>query len=256
MSSTMPSCSSATAVAALAGSSKVLRNQTTPLRSGSPASSQSLGNVIVFQAPASSAGSRHDAPSAEPVSLAMNQVSSRASYWRRAAAGSAISIFSCSGGVGEVRQRTQARLAGPRLRRRASPRRVNDPDRHVPRLLEIASEEVADGREVLHRLGRTDVPLAFDGGQRRQRFLLRDAEVADPRVVGRRDLLFPVVDRLLSDAQAELPLHVRLAAGHPDLADENVAKDDLVRARDRQRERAAGRQRRQAAPAICRRRPP
>ena len=109
----------------------------------------------------------------------------------------------------------------------------------------IPSEEIADGREVLHRLGRTDVPLPFDGRQRRQRFLLRDAEVADPWVVGGRDLLFPVVDRLLSDAQAELPLHVRLAAGDPNLADENVVEDDLVRPGDRQHERAAGQERRQ-----------
>ena len=110
---------------------------------------------------------------------------------------------------------------------------------------EIPSEEVADGREVLHRLGRADAPLAFDGRERRQRFLLRHAEMADLRVVCGGDFLFPVDDRLLSDAQAELPLHVRLAACHPDLAHEDVVEDDLVRPRNRQRERAAGLERRQ-----------
>src|SRR5665213_2829613 len=75
-SSTIPSCNSAAAVAAPGGSSNVLRNQTTRFRPGSPASSQSVGKDIVFQAPSSRSGALHDPPSAEPVSLARNQVSS------------------------------------------------------------------------------------------------------------------------------------------------------------------------------------
>ncbi len=79
MSSIMPSWSVAAAPAAPAGSSNARRNQTTPLRSGSPASSHSVGSAIVFHAAVSSAGSLHDFPAAEPASFGANHASSRAS---------------------------------------------------------------------------------------------------------------------------------------------------------------------------------
>ena len=50
--------------------------------------------------------------------------------------------------------------AGPGLDRRAAPRRVDQADRHVQLLVQLAAEEVGRGREAADRLRAADLPLA------------------------------------------------------------------------------------------------
>ena len=102
--------------------------------------------------------------------------------------------------------------ARPRLGRRAAPRAVDEPDRHVAaRLLQLAREEVADRGEVRHgspatrpsrsahrRTGRHVV-------LRLQRGDALDREQADARVVRRRDFLVGVLRLATSHCMFDWP---------------------------------------------------
>ena len=85
--------------------------------------------------------------------------------------------------------------ADPGLAGRAAPGVVDQADRHVERLVELAAEEVADGRELPDGLGRADLPLALEVVLRLLRADLGHGDQADLGILRRRDLEVGVVGR-------------------------------------------------------------
>ena len=237
--------------AAAAGRSKVLRNQTTPLRSGSPASSHSVGSAIVFQPSASSAGSLQR--------LARDRAArrgrrTRSRAWprsaRRAASGSAISSL-------------RARRACRRSRAaRRSPASLVQASAGVPPhelwMMPIGTcrafcrsrrEEVADGREVLDRLGRADGPLPLH--RRRAASATSPARRRSGGSAGASAAAASFSQLSIGCCPARRPSCRSMFDWPPAIQTSPTRmslEDDLVLAGDGQRERAAGLERREAAP--------
>ncbi len=125
---------------------------------------------------------------------------------------------------GEVREAGQTLATGPGLGGSATDRAVNDADRHPQVGLQIAGEEIADGGEILDGGGRADGPRASGGRLRQLGVVLVDIELADERMGGGSDFMFPTDDGFLPRAEAELAFHVGLAAAKPDFTDQDVVK--------------------------------
>ena len=112
--------------------------------------------------------------------------------------------------------------AHPGLDRRAAPRGIDQPDRHVELLVQLTAEEVACGREVAHGLRAAKSPVASAIVLRLRGRLAIDGEQADFRVVGRGNL------GILVGHTTYAHRHVRLARAEPHLADQYVGKLDQV----------------------------
>src|ERR1700722_15882725 len=102
-------------------------------------------------------------------------------------------------------------------------------------LLEGAGEEVGYGGEVLRGLGGAGRPAGcgFDVLEWVVSGVLRDEEQADLRVVGGGDLFVGVFDYSVARKACERHLHVGLAGGYPEVADENVFELNGVGSVDR-----------------------
>ena len=125
-------------------------------------------------------------------------------------------------------------VAHPDLGRRTAPRRVNQPDRHLERLFQIASKIITNGREARRAARIAGGPTTFDVRQRRVGLDARDGEKTDVRIGGSRDV------RLRLERLAQRPLHVRLPAANPHFADEYVLELHARLARDREHGRRGG----------------
>ena len=125
-------------------------------------------------------------------------------------------------------------LPHPDFSRRTTPRRVNHPHRHAEGLLQIAPEEIGDRREIRDRVRSANCPGAGHIIHRLFRLELGHRMKSQHRVGGLGNLQFGLV------RVAHPPLHVRLAAGDPDLAHQHVAQRDGIFPRDLQLIRPAG----------------
>jgi hypothetical protein len=119
--------------------------------------------------------------------------------------------------------------AGPGFGGGASPGGVDDPDRDVLVLvlksfLQVACEEVGHGGEGLRSLGGAESPAGsgFDVFERVIGGVFFDAEESDVRVVGGGDLFGRVLDLGVRVEACERHLHVGLAGGEPEIAEENI----------------------------------
>jgi len=128
----------------------------------------------------------------------------------------------------------QGLAAGPGLDAGAAPGSVDDADGHAEFPAELFGEKVADGGELGGGLRRGACPLPGDGVARGGQRSLVDVEHAQLRVVGRGDIFGPVI------GVGQFPLHVGLAGGEPDLADEDVVDDLFGAAFHAESVRAAG----------------
>ena len=112
----------------------------------------------------------------------------------------------------------------PRLDPAPAPRGVDDADRHVDGLSEVAREIVRDRAERADVLRIRDGPRAAgEIGLGRVRERDRHLEVADRPIVRGGDRRGGV------QRVGERPLHVRLTRRDPDVSDEDVAQHDAVR---------------------------
>ena len=132
--------------------------------------------------------------------------------------------------------------AGPGFGGCASPGGVDEADGDVLFLLEVASEEVGDGGEACGGFGGALRPA--DGGldvfEGIVRAVFFNAEEADLRVVGGGDFFGGVLDDGVAGEAEQRHLHVGLAGGKPEIADENVVEGEGVCATDSEGEGAAG----------------
>ena len=128
--------------------------------------------------------------------------------------------------------------ANPRLARRAAPRVVDQADRHIELIVQLAAKEIADGRKALRRFRRANFPLAVEILDRRLAARLLHAHETNLRMIGGRN--FQVAVR----RQRQRPLHIRLARAEPHFADEDVVHlQPILAAFDDQLQRLADRQR-------------
>src|SRR5690606_21664104 len=110
----------------------------------------------------------------------------------------------------------------PGLDGRAAPVAADDADGDAGELMDVLGEVVADGGEVAGGGGRGDLPGIAIDGDRRGGLVgdgLLDLDVTDQREAGGGG----DVDRLVEGA-VDRPLHVGLAGGDPDLADDDVGQ--------------------------------
>ena len=117
---------------------------------------------------------------------------------------------------GEARIVFDGLAADPRLGGGSAPSVVDQADRHIENVVQIAAVNVADGAEVFDVGGIGDLPLALEIGLQILRADLRDGNNAKMRTTGAG--AFEVAGVGLPDG----PLHVGLAGAHPDLTDEDV----------------------------------
>ena len=142
----------------------------------------------------------------------------------------------------EVGHRRQRRGADPCLCHGPAGRGVDQPDRDLELLLQVAAEKVTDAGKVDDRLRRAHLPRAAgDRPLRRGRRGAGDAQQAKHGVIGGGDLLLEVV------RAADVEGHVRLTAAQPDVAEQDVVSLRRLAGlliRHVQRVRPAGRVRR------------
>ncbi len=107
--------------------------------------------------------------------------------------------------------------------------------------LQVTSEEVGDGGEVFGGLGCAGGPAGcgFDVFERVVGGVSFDEKEADVGVVGGGDLFGGVLNDGAVGEAGEGHLHVGLAGGEPEIADEDVVELDGVRAADDESEGAA-----------------
>ena len=126
----------------------------------------------------------------------------------------------------ELRTGRDGLAPDPRLRGARAVRPGDDANRDIDLLLQVAGQEVADGREFPHRLGAADAPCARDGGLRFISPAPLAGEHADQRVIRRRHLLGFVVHtgKVVLGRLRDGEIHVRLARAQPDLTHEHVVE--------------------------------
>ena len=123
---------------------------------------------------------------------------------------------------------------GPALDAAAAPRAVDDPHGNAQHIVEHLGKEIADGRAQRRRLGRKFVPASGDtlfgriGGRFRN---LHIADLPAPGVGPGDDLVGAGHGAVVESQNAHL--HIALAGGKPDFADQNVVQLDLAVAGNR-----------------------
>ena len=170
----------------------------------------------------------------------------------------AIHVFGTSGEDGDERGvGAEGVEAGPGFGGCASPGRVDEADGDVllfvfEDFLEVAGEEVGDGGEVAGGVGSAEGPACggLDVFERVVGAVSLDEEEADVGIVGGGDLFFGVFDLGFGSEAGEGHLHVGLAGGEPEIAEEDVFVGDGVGAADGEGVGSAGGLRREVeAPA-------
>ena len=150
-----------------------------------------------------------------------------------------------------VARRPERTLGNPRLDARAAPGGVDEPDRDVRMALaELKAEEVADGRERLHRLGRRrPAPLRAlrQAVDRTDVQRVRHLHEAEHRIVRRGGNLLSVGQAVVVAAAPDRHLHVALPRAHPHVARVDLVHRQLLAGRrlDREDVRTARLERRQ-----------
>ena len=115
----------------------------------------------------------------------------------------------------------------PSLHRRAAPRAVDEAERHLELLVDLAAEVVADGAKERRILRCRHGPFAGDIVEWSRARFSRDGEDAQLGEVARCDFSFGVFS-IFDD-----PLHIALAAGQPHFADGDVLHGERVLSRNR-----------------------
>ena len=127
-----------------------------------------------------------------------------------------------------ILRRRIARPRNPGLDRGLAPGAVQDADRHAEFLIKLAGEGRGDGAVVLHAPVLPRTRGAFDRMQCGK--YAGHLKLANDRLLlfAGRNRLGNALQKRCHIALAGYPLHVRLAGGHPDLADEDVLEDDAL----------------------------
>ena len=127
-----------------------------------------------------------------------------------------------------------ALLGDPRLDACAAPRRINQTNRNIQILMQLARKEIGRRAETVRHLRGADDPAAAKRIRRVflqlvQRHTSRLIRIADFRIVGRRHFLFAILrGPAAAERLADRHFHVRLACAQPHVADDDIDQLDGI----------------------------